>query len=251
MAKAAWSAFLPDKNFGSRPEFYWQPWWPSSSQKIDSAKIHTCTGQLDVHALLRLDAPKGLTHRLSLKNIKGIEGIQSQSSSCQTFRQKWPCQEFISIWAPMASPLGGLLWRWGSFWFVQANPSTLKQKQVYSTFPVAQRCRAKNCREFPSIVHTRERFWLQRFHLSSCHSQLYVPGRWLHKLQRNRGKVNLWRKVSRWELHPETHRTGHFEHGQCWTRHERLSVLCLHRQNVMARRKARRLRNRRRRHGRC
>ncbi len=101
----------------------------------------------------------------------------------------------------------------------------------------------------PCPLHRREGIRLQEIHIPPSHPQLHVPGWRLHKPQRHWRKVNLWSQVRRWELPAEAHRTRNLEHGQHWTQHQRLPVLCVHRQDLLVGRLARRLWLSCRRHG--
>ena len=97
------------------------------------------------------------------------------------------------------------------------------------------RCRSKDGRELPLLVHWREGNWtfwkassLQGFRIPSCYPRFHVPGWRFHCWKWNRGWVNLWKQVPRWELCAQAHWTRNPQYGQCWTKHEWFPVLLVY-----------------------
>merc|ERR1712027_109348 len=104
-------------------------------------------------------------------------------------------------------------------------------------------------RELSRAVHWREGVRLQGLQLPPRHPQLHVPGRRLHRRERHWRQVHLRNEVRGRELPAEAHRPWHPFHGQRRPQHQRKPVLPVHRQDLLARRQARRLRAGRRGHG--
>ena len=75
---------------------------------------------------------------------------------------------------------------------------------------------------------------LQGQRLPPCDPQLHAAGWRFHPGGWHRRRVHLRREVCRRELQAQAYRRGHSLHGQRRTQHQRLAVLHLHRQDLLA-----------------